>query len=76
MSDGQPHPNASAISIPNCGREGWVGGVTSVNVTSSRLAITIQTTDGLHDFADPAFHHLVWDWKTGVKYAVSSFKAH
>ena len=70
MSDGQPHPSASAPSINGprykYGRE-WVVDEIQVQLTCSRLAVTVQI------FAKPRVpHFIVWDWKTGVKYVVSS----
>ena len=49
-----------------------VNRVTGIKVTSSRLAMTVWLTAGLCFPAKPIHHFLVWDWKTGVKYVVSS----
>lgn len=74
MSDGQPHPSASApvINGPDYGKE-WVAGEMQVQLTRSRLAVTVMT---LIDLPPRVPRLIVWDWKTGVKYVVSGNRVH
>ena len=70
MSDGQPHPSASSsiLNGRDYGRD-WMADVVQVQLTRSRLAVTVLT---FVDEPPRVSHFIVWDWKTGVKYAVSS----
>ena len=74
MSDGQPHPSAFApiINGPDYGR-GWAADGIQVQLTRSRIAVTV-----LVSLDDPPRvpHLLIWDWKTGTKYVVSSTRVH
>lgn len=75
MSDGQPHPSAFApvINGPDYGGK-WMVRDFQIQVTSSRLALTVPI---LVEYDSPGFPHLiVWDWKTGVRYVVSSNHVH
>ena len=74
MSDGQPHPSAFVPTIgPPDHWQAWTNVVIEVQLTSSRLAVTILTF-----ISNPPriSRFVVWDWKTGIKFVVSSSRVH
>jgi len=73
MSDGQPHPSVSGplVDMPYYERDWtWRANDIKIQATCSRLALTVPIF--VRSGAPRAPHFIVWDWKTGVKYVVSS----